>query len=93
MDREDSEFSCGSPGGSGEGGEGDGHLEVEAQQVGDDPRHGGQDDHLGDVVEQRVHGQPVEPEGDVQLLETAEGTRLSRRGQEEGGRKGEGGVP
>lgn len=44
------------------------HLEVEAQQIGDDPRDGRQDDDLGDVVEQRVHGQAVEPEGGVQFL-------------------------
>lgn len=43
-------------------------LQVEAQQVTDDPRHGRQDDHLSDVVQQRVHGQTVQSKRSVQLL-------------------------
>src|SRR4029434_8405715 len=44
------------------------HLQVEAQQVTDDSRHSGQDDHLSYAVQQRVHGQPIQTERGVQLL-------------------------
>lgn len=44
------------------------HPDVEAQQVADHGRDGGQDDHPGEVVDQRVHRQAQQPEGGVQLL-------------------------
>lgn len=44
------------------------HPDVEAQQVADHGRDGGQDDHSGEVVDQRVHSQAQQPEGGVQLL-------------------------
>lgn len=44
------------------------HSDVEAQQVADHGRDSGQDDHPGEVVDQRVHRQAQQPEGGVQLL-------------------------
>lgn len=45
------------------------HPDVEAQQVADHSRHGGQDDDPGDVVDQRVHSQTQQSERSIQLLE------------------------
>ena len=47
--------------------------DVEAQQVADHRRHGGQDHHSGEVVDQRVDGQAQQPEGSIQLLGAGEG--------------------
>lgn len=44
------------------------HSDVEAQQVADHGGDGRQDDHSGEVVDQRVHGQAQQPERSVQLL-------------------------
>lgn len=44
------------------------HSDVETQQVADDSRHSRQDDHSGDVVDQRVHGQTQQSEWSIQLL-------------------------
>lgn len=46
----------------------DSHSDVEAEQVADHSRHSGQDDHSGDVVDQRVHGQTEQSEWSIQLL-------------------------
>lgn len=42
--------------------------DVEAQQVTDHCRHSRQDDHFGDVVDQRIHSQTQKSEWSVQLL-------------------------
>lgn len=47
----------------------DSHPDVEAQQVADHSRHGGQDDDPSDVVDQRVHSQTQQAERSIQLLE------------------------
>lgn len=52
--------------------------DVEAQQVADHRREGRQDDHPGEVVDQRVHSQAQQSEGGIQLL----GGRGERKPQE-----------
>lgn len=42
--------------------------DVEAQQIADHSRDGRQDDHSGEVVDQRVHSQAQQPERSIQLL-------------------------
>lgn len=51
------------------------HSDVEAQQVADHSRHGRQDDHSGDVVDQRVHSQTQQSERNIQLLGEVRGNR------------------
>lgn len=45
------------------------HPDVEAQQVADHSRHGGQDDDPSDVVDQGVHSQTQQSKRSIQLLE------------------------
>lgn len=44
------------------------HSDVEAQQVTDHSRESRQDDHPGEVIDQRVHGQAQQSERSIQLL-------------------------
>lgn len=53
--------------------------DVEAQQIADHSRDGRQDDHSGEVVDQRVHSQAQQPERSIQLLGGGEGANQRSR--------------
>lgn len=44
------------------------YSDVEAEQVTDHSRHGRQNDHFGDVINQRVYGETKQSEWSIQLL-------------------------
>lgn len=50
------------------------HSDVEAQEIADHSGDSGQDDHSGEVIDQRVDGQAQQPERSIQLLVEIRGT-------------------